>query len=176
MHDCEGGAVRSDDYALSDIMTSQWEKTKLTLPVTQMLSSTAQKEISGPVFTDAYINLVTEVTVIPKVFLSEKTWKPIAAQQLFLIFGNPGSVGALRSMGVDTYDDIIDHSYDSELDWQVRLSKIYNSLQQLESQNLSQIYKDTTARRLKNAELCLSGHFGQIYKTMLDAAITTFIK
>jgi hypothetical protein len=168
--------TRADDYPLDQKLSEQWAQLRQNLPHRNTLSDIMQEEVTGPVFTDAYVNLVTEVTVTSKIFMSEKTWKPILAQQLFLIFGNPGTVDALRSMGVDTYDDIVDHSYDEEPNWQLRLEKIYKSLQKLESINWPKIYQQTADRRLKNFKLCVSGQFSQIYNDMLRAKINSFVK
>jgi hypothetical protein len=114
--------------------------------------------------------------VIPRIFITEKTWKPIAAQQLFLVFGNPGTIHALRQLGVDVFDDIIDHSYDLEADWKLRLDKIYNSLEKLLCQNLNNIYQLTQSRRQHNADLCQSGAFGHRYQTDLQSAIDNYLK
>lgn len=113
-------------------------------------------ELNGnidPAYADSYINLVTETTVSGKVFISEKTWKPIASGQLFLILGNPGTIDHLRSVGIDCFDDIIDHSYDAVKDPRERISKIKQSLDKLLREDLFSINLLTKQRRTKNAEL-----------------------
>ena len=50
----------------------------------------------GPACEDSYVQLVTESTVEPRIFITEKTWKPIASGQLFLILGNPGIIKHLE--------------------------------------------------------------------------------
>jgi hypothetical protein len=112
-------------------------------------------------YTDSYINLVTESTVAPNLFLSEKTWKPIASGQLFLIFGSPGAIKYLRESGVDTFDDVIDHdSYDNELDWKVRAHNIHALLDNLVTRDLAKIYELTKERRQQNQKKFFSGEFG----------------
>jgi hypothetical protein len=126
-----------------------------------------------PANTDAYIHLVTETTVIPKIFVSEKTWKPIAAGQLFLIFGNPGIVSYLRNCGVDVFDDIVDHSYDSIVDWQCRLHAIHDQIAYLLNQNLKDIYITTSKRRTENTKKFFAGEFDNQYKQTLLQCINT---
>lgn len=69
-------------------------------------------------FTDSYWNLVLETRIelannSPGVFITEKTWKPIANAQPFIIVGNRHSLQYLRNLGYRTFYEIgIDESYD----------------------------------------------------------------
>lgn len=63
-------------------------------------------------YTDAYWNFVTESGLIGDTFLSEKTFKPIANLQPFIIMGNYGSLRLLQDLGYKTFGDYIDESYD----------------------------------------------------------------
>jgi hypothetical protein len=124
-------------------------------------------------YLDTYVNLVTETTVIDRLFVTEKTWKPIASGQLFLILGNPGTVQFLREQGVDTFDDYIDHGYDLETDPATKLNLLYKSLDQLMISNLEDIYKQTKNRRLENASRFFAGEFdSQYYKTLKECINT----
>ncbi len=127
-------------------------------------------EINLPAVTDSYINLVTETSVRPDIFLSEKIWKPIAAGQLFVALGNPGTMTFLQAQGVDTFSDIIDHRhYDNEPNWRQRLRKLHEVLDDLTTQDLPGIYKHTHERRRQNQQSFFSGLFaGQYHQTLLD--------
>jgi hypothetical protein len=48
------------------------------------------------------------------IFLTEKTFKVFAWHQLPIFVATPGHVAVVRSLGFDLFDDIIDHSYDTE--------------------------------------------------------------
>ena len=63
-------------------------------------------------YTDAYWNFVTETGVAENTFLSEKTFKPIANLQPFIIMGDYGSLALLHDLGYKTFGDYIDESYD----------------------------------------------------------------
>lgn len=73
-------------------------------------------------FTNSYWNLVLETTMdmahqLPGVFITEKTWKPIANAQPFIILGNAHSLTYLRDQGYRTFCEIgIDESYDDIVD------------------------------------------------------------
>jgi uncharacterized membrane protein len=83
-------------------------------------------------------------------------------------------VAHLRDIGVDTFDDIIDHAhYDLEPDWQLRIQKIHHVLDELLIQDLESIYKATQQRRIANAEKFFNGKFGTKYQTDLLTCITT---
>jgi hypothetical protein len=124
-------------------------------------------------YLDTYVNLVTETTVIDRLFVTEKTWKPIASGQLFLILGNPGTVQFLREQGVDTFDDYIDHGYDLETDPATKLDLLYKSLDQLMISNLEDIYKRTRQRRLENASRFFAGTFDSQYYKVVKECINT---
>lgn len=135
------------------------------------------RTINLPALTDAYIHIIAETSVEPRIFFSEKTWKPIAAGQLFLHFGNPGSVSFLRSLGVDTFDDIIDHDkYDNIPDWRKKLDAIHVLAQELVNQDLASIWKDTEFRRWSNKQKFFNNVFNEKYKHLqLDKLIYPYV-
>jgi hypothetical protein len=129
-------------------------------------------DIKHIAYQNSYINIVTETRMINElVLLTEKTWKPIASGQLFFIIGCQNSIAYLRSIGVDVFDDIIDHSYDSESDPARRIDLMHVSLEKLMSQNLAAIYQQTHERRQHNQQLFFSGHFGQRYIDQINFLI-----
>lgn len=169
-------ASRADDVCLTNDVIEFWSTAKNKLPDRDRVLSIGPRADSIcnlPALTDSYVHLVAETTVMPKVFVSEKTWKPIASQQLFLMFGNPGTISYLRNQGVDVFDDIIDHSYDSISDWQSRLHQVHKQLQSLISSDLQELYINTKQRRLANAEKFFSGAFDQTYQQTIEQCINT---
>ena len=61
---------------------------------------------------------------------SEKTWKPIAAQQLFVIIGCKHYLRRLRRMGFKTFHPYIDESYDNEDNMITRVDMAMKATQQ----------------------------------------------
>jgi hypothetical protein len=113
-----------------------------------------------PAYTDSYLNLVTETNIFTDTpMLSEKTFKPILAGQLFILLAAPGAVQFLRDVGLDTFDDIIDHSYDNVVDIRDRLQQILNQLDQLIQLDLEHIHRDIKPRLKKNSEFLRSQEF-----------------
>jgi hypothetical protein len=161
MHNLPLEKIRDDDYVLDNTMAEQWNQIRHNFPQDPGIAS-CRDSLNGilPGNIDAYVNLVTETTMIPKIFVTEKTWRPIAAAQLFVMIGNPGTVDYLRDIGVDVFDDIIDHRYyDNNPDWQQRIHGAQQVLEYLLSQDLEKIYQQTHSRRLKNVEKFYAGYF-----------------
>lgn len=160
---------RHDDFTLDPEIINKWDRVKDSMPSRPFLND---KDIAHEAYSDSYINFVTESSVLPKLFITEKTWKPIAIGQLFLIFGNMGTINYLREQGVDVFDDLIDHNYyDNEPDWKIRLVKIHKLLDKLMTQDLYHLNKITQARRSKNAENFFTGKFESIYLRHLEDKI-----
>lgn len=155
--------TRSDDVKLTDDELRHWESLRCTLSLLPNKSDTILlKELIN-----SYIHLVTETTVISRLFITEKTWKPIAAGNLFLIFGNRGSIKYLRDQGVDVFDDIIDHSYDAEPDWRKRMEKLHKTINILLQQDLKKIFEDTLDRRRSNQDKFFNGEFDKLYQSSI---------
>jgi len=62
---------------------------------------------------------------------TEKTIKPFLAKQIPLFFALPGHLNVLKNLGFDLFDDLIDNSYDTEMNHVKRLDLILNELQRL---------------------------------------------
>lgn len=89
--------------------------------------------ILDDVYLDTWVSLVTESTyyeIENSVFISEKTFKPIACMQPFIIVGSKHSLKYLRSLGYKTFSGFIDESYD-EYDDDERFNAIIQTLNQI---------------------------------------------
>jgi hypothetical protein len=133
------------------------------------------KSVHGSIQHDAYraayIHIIVETQVQDTIFISEKTWKSVASGQLFFMVGCLGTIGYLRDLGVDVFDDIIDHSYDSDPDWVSRINRMHDSLAQLMQQDLSTVYEQTQDRRQQNQKLFFEGKFGMHYLDRIKSIV-----
>jgi hypothetical protein len=66
-----------------------------------------------------------------RVFVSEKTFKPLELSHPFIIYGNQGTLPYLHGLGFETFDHIVDESYDREPNIQARLKSIDTVLKSL---------------------------------------------
>lgn len=164
---------RVDDPTLDQHTLNQWHAIKDTLK--HKNDTPDGLSLTIPALLDSYIHLVTESTVLHRVFITEKTWKTIAMEQIFLVLGNPGTISTLRDLGVDVFDDIVDHSYDCELDWEKRVNMIHRSLESLLLQDLHLIYQSTKTRRELNRIKFKNKEFGLHYQQDLAEAINEYL-
>lgn len=83
-------------------------------------------------FEEAMLSVIAETTYeCGDVFISEKTFRAIAHGHPFIIVGPAETLKVLRSIGFETFDGVIDESYDLEYDDNTRLTKIILELQRL---------------------------------------------
>lgn len=110
--------------------------------------------------------------------LTEKTLRPIACGQPFILAATPGSLEYLRSYGFKTFDPYIDETYDAIVDPLDRLQAIIAEMQRLA--NLSPTLQEKLFGQLKkisdfNKQRFFSQEFSQQitqeYKDNLSAAI-----
>ena len=85
-----------------------------------------------------------------EVFMTEKIWKPIMAQQVFVVHGNYLYLQRLKEIGFKTFGNYIDESYDLEQDPEKRINKIVSLCKELKTKNWQDIYLQTKALRKHN--------------------------
>ena len=87
-----------------------------------------------------------------EIVLSEKIWRSIQLPRPWLLFGVPDSVAVLRDWGFDVFDDVVDHSYDSNRDPFQRQMMILDQLDTKIEYNQS-ILENFRLRSKKNQQL-----------------------
>ena len=94
----------------------------------------AVSRIQHDLYKNTWVSLIPETTYYDNypAFISEKTFKPIACLQPFIILGSKGILKYLRTYGYKTFDGFIDESYD-ECDDDQRYMAIINSLKKIQS-------------------------------------------
>lgn len=165
-----------DGMGLTENENTEWQELRKSLPLYHTLAPPDDIDMTVPQLSQSHIHLITESTVLPEVFLTEKTWKPIACAVPFISWSNPGSMMLLKNLGVDIYDDVIDHKYyDSEQDGRTRLNRIHNLIDDLVRTGTDQIYNQLLNRCIKNQDRFYSGDFGiSSYVSQVDDAIKKY--
>ena len=81
-----------------------------------------------------FISIISETLMdVDTIFISEKTWKPIAQFHPFIIFGRPGVLSKLKEFGFKTFEPWIDESYDSIENNDERFDAIYFQVKKIQS-------------------------------------------
>jgi len=92
-------------------------------------------------YNETYFSIVSETFYYKNdenhsIFLTEKTFKPIAHKHPFIVVSTPHFLYRLKELGYQTFSPYIDESYDGEEDDDLRMIKIVNEIERL--CNLSQ--------------------------------------
>jgi hypothetical protein len=93
------------------------------------------ERILDEIYLNSWVSVVTESSYFDyehSVFISEKTFKPIACMQPFIIVGSKHSLKYLRKLGYKTFEGFIDESYD-DLDDCERFLGIVNALKKIKN-------------------------------------------
>lgn len=112
---------------------------------------------TSPTYEESYFNIVTESEYSSNtIHISEKSFKPFVTYQFPLILASPKHIHAIRKRyGFDFFDDVIDHSYDLELNHTERLRKFVKELKRIQENKefFIDFYKKNKERFVKNHEL-----------------------
>ncbi len=163
---------RSDAVVLSKETWDRWQQVK---PTDSWLGK-SHWDMDNPTFKDSYANLVTETSVAPGVYISEKTWKPIARGMWFFILGCPGIIDHLRNLGVDVFDDLFDHDhYDREPNFYKRVDKLHEVLDDYMSMDHVSLWNKTVDRRRDNYHKFYAGDFDPGYRRLIENHIAVSI-
>lgn len=110
----------------------------LPLLVDGVLTDRVQEfDVSNTLFQSCLFNIAAETSSQTEqawrsVFLTEKTWKAMMQRQIPIWYGVPGLVQHVRSLGFDTFDDILDsHQYDTIQDEVQRHQSVFGLIRQL---------------------------------------------
>jgi hypothetical protein len=84
------------------------------------------------------------------IFMTEKIWKPIIAQHIFVVHGNHLYLQKLREVGFKTFGSYFDESYDLISDRDEKVDAIVSLCKNLKTANWQDIYRQTIALRQHN--------------------------
>jgi hypothetical protein len=94
-------------------------------------------------YNDTHFSIVAETRVdLDYLFISEKTYKPIAFYHPFILIAQPKILEHLRNNGFETYENLFDESYDLELDFNVRFEKIISNIKNYNKMPYDKITQD----------------------------------
>jgi hypothetical protein len=83
-------------------------------------------------YDNSLINIVTETYFFSNIIhITEKTYKPIAFMQPFILLGAAGSLQHIRDMGFKTFGEFWDESYDLEKDDKKRFKMIMDIVESI---------------------------------------------
>ena len=121
---------------------SDYEETELSFHDNNQITVLNPKYIKALVppdiplnYINSYVNIVTESNFLDRdnvIQISEKSFKPFFYHQFPMILASHHHIESLKQKyGFDFFDDVIDHSYDNELDQKKRFSLFVKELKRL---------------------------------------------
>jgi hypothetical protein len=88
-------------------------------------------------------------------YISEKTFKSLAAGHLFVVLSGARFLKNLQSYGFKTFSNFFDESYDEEFNLEKRITKIISTLKYIKSCDYKKLYQETEDIRKHNQQLML---------------------
>lgn len=124
-----------EEYHKDVDIISKWENISYGPNSNEDLNINLVGTINNVHIKSSYYQLIVETwaTDNSTTFLSEKSFKPFAFGQPFILWGDPGSVDALRKHGYDVFDQWIRHKYDTSNFSNRRIKLLFNEVQYLNS-------------------------------------------
>lgn len=127
------------------------------------------------VYNDTYYSIVAETHYTNDyVMLTEKTAKPLIAKRLFVMFAGLGYLAHLHRLGFQTFDSIIDESYDLEIDDTARWTKAFDQVQYLCGQSHEMVLQKIQPILDYNYNLFVSRDWNEEFRQAIITSITEF--
>jgi hypothetical protein len=102
------------------------------------------------IYRQTYFTVLTETSAHGVMnFYTEKVAKPLLAGRMFLAVGGQHYLRGLRDSGFQTFDPIIDESYDLEPNDEIRVSMVFREMQRLSQQDPESVL-DAVADRIQH--------------------------
>jgi hypothetical protein len=112
------------------------------------------------VYQHVALDIVTETVFnYPYPYISEKTYRPIVNQRMFVIVGAAGTLATLQRHGFETWSDIINEDYDAVQDPEQRFLAVVDAVTefcQLPLKDIQHYMQHNQARFEHNYQLLLN--------------------
>ena len=105
-------------------------------------------------YEDTKYSLLSESSIEHgEIFMTERLWKSIIAEHVFVVHGNPLYLQKLRELGFKTFSKYLDESYDLEHDNALRIEKIAKTCENLIDADWKDIYLQSKSLRKHNKDI-----------------------
>jgi hypothetical protein len=139
------------------------------------MNTNASNIVPVDIYNDTCYSIITETSCLSDfIMLTEKTAKPLIARRLFVMFAGPGYLAHLHRLGFQTFSDVIDESYDLELDDETRWTRAFEQVEYLCSQPQEAILQKIQPVLEHNYNLFVGRDWNQEYEQAIVTAVTEF--
>lgn len=110
--------------------------------------------IPNNIYDISHYSIVSETTFDNELFFpTEKISKPLLAGRVFVVAGSRHYLRNLRSLGFETFPDIIDESYDERENHIERASDVVHAIKALEKEDPRKVFDKVKPRLLHNQQM-----------------------
>jgi len=128
------------------------------------------------IYNQTYYSVVAETNAFNSFnFYTEKIVKPILAGRIFIVIAGKGYLKNLRSLGFQTFSDIIDETYDDEDDDITRWNKAMNQVKFLSTLDPSDVCKKAQAITIHNQKIMLTNDWEGDFFNKLTAHVDAYL-
>jgi hypothetical protein len=148
------GKPKEDDYEINyfDFTNRSFYRDKV-----EQISNRLDYPEMKNIYENSYVNIVTEThfeyETFNNVHITEKSFRPFYYYQIPIILASPYHIRFIREKyNFDFFDDIIDHSYDLELNHKTRFYMILDEIKKLHKnkEHIKEFYKNNRHRFEEN--------------------------
>jgi hypothetical protein len=109
--------------------------------VADEITNTVSQTIPDKIYSNTWYSVICETVYLTETFfMAEKFTKTVLAHRPFVLFGPPGYLARLRQLGFQTFDSVIDESYDLERIAETRYKLAWAQVLSLSHQDPQQVY------------------------------------
>jgi len=126
-------------------------------------------------YRDTFVEIVSETSYLEDAFnVTEKTLNSIYGCSFPIFISSAGTVKFLRNMGIDVFDDVVDHAYDDIQDHEERLNTAIRLNADLltDNQKVKALHKKHIDRFVQNVDFAKN----KLYNYYTDRATDMFLK
>ena len=139
------------------------------------MTTSASNIVPVDVYNDTCYSIVAETFFNSDfILLSEKTAKPLIARRLFVMFAGPGYLAHLHRLGFQTFDCVIDESYDFEPNDNARWIKAFDQVKYLCTQSQEAILQKIQPILEHNYNLFVGRDWNAEFDQAIVTAVTDF--
>jgi len=109
------------------------------------------QEIFEKPYNDTFCSIVSETNVNDfDFFITEKLWKPIIMQHIFVVLGNCNLYKKIKELGFKTFSNIFDESFDDDKNVNNKINTIVKVLKKIKTMDYEKLYNKTKKIREHN--------------------------
>ena len=135
----------------------------------------SQHLIPTKIYNDSWFSIITEGFIDHiGTRLTEKTAKAMAGQRLFVYFGAPHDLARMRTLGFQTFGDILDESYDDIEDDEARWHAAWQQVEWVCAQDPVAISEASREQRTHNKRVFLATDWHANLRNHLNAVCAKY--